>query len=148
MANNDRLPFEITVGSRDTSLGFHLQRASRAVARRFDAALRPFGLTSGQFSVLMSLKRREAPSMGSVAAWLAMDRTTLTTNLKPLERRELVAVRSDDLDKRTRRLTLTAKGNALLIAAAPVWGQTHREIERLLDESSAERLCADLRALS
>ena len=66
------------------------QRAARALARRFDAAFRPLGLTSGQFSLLMSLNRPEPPTMGAVAALLAMDRTTLTAALKPLERRGLV----------------------------------------------------------
>ena len=80
---------------RDTCLCLHLQRAARAVARRFDAALRPLSLTNGQFSLLMSLNREEAPSMGSVSALLAMDRTTLTANLKPLERRGLVTVNPD-----------------------------------------------------
>ena len=81
---------------RDTCLCLHLQRAARAVARHFDAALRPHGLTNGQFSLLMSLNRPEPPSIGSVAALLAMDRTTLTANLKPLERRGLVKVMVDD----------------------------------------------------
>ena len=75
---------------RDTCLCLHAQRAARALARRFDEALRPAGLTNGQFSLLMSLNRPEPPTSGSVAALLAMDRTTLTANLKPLERRRLV----------------------------------------------------------
>jgi DNA-binding MarR family transcriptional regulator len=148
MSNNDKLPFETTIEVRDTCLCLHLQRAARAVARRFDAALRPLGLTSGQFSLLMSLNRPEAASIGSISALLAMDRTTLTANLKPLERRGLVAVRSDDADKRTRRLSLTAKGSTLLSAAVPVWRQTHAEIDGLLRASNAERLRADLRTLS
>src|SRR5271165_3956017 len=107
-------PFEITIEVRDTCLCLHLQRAARAVARRFDAALRPLGLTSGQFSLLMSLNRSEAASIGSVSTLLAMDRTTLTANLKPLERRGLVTVTVDDVDRRTRRLILTPAGRAVL----------------------------------
>jgi DNA-binding MarR family transcriptional regulator len=148
MSNNDKLPFGITIEVRDTCLCLHLQRAARAVARRFDAALRPLGLTSGQFSLLMSLNRPEPASIGSVSALLAMDRTTLTANLKPLERRGLIAVRADASDKRTRRLTLTPKGSALLSAAVPVWRRTHGEIDRLLLGLSAEGLRAELRALS
>src|SRR5947209_799278 len=91
---------------RDTCLCLHLQRAARAVARRFDEALRPLGLTNGQFSLLMSLNRPEPPTIGSVAALLAMDRTTLTANLKPLTRRGLVEVRIDAADRRGRRLIL------------------------------------------
>jgi len=126
----------------------HLRRAARAVARRFDAALRPLGLTNGQFSLLMSLNRPEPASVGSVAALLAMDRTTLTADLKPLERRGLVRVMVDTADRRTRRLTLTTAGRALLAAAVPVWRRTHAEIDRALAESSPDRLRADLRALS
>lgn len=148
MSKCEDLPFEVTLEVRDTCLCLHLQRAARAVARRFDAALRPLGLTSGQFSLLMSLNRPEPASIGSVSALLAMDRTTLTANLKPLERRGLVAVRIDDTDKRTRRLTLTANGRALLSVAVPVWRQTHAEIDGLLPGSNTERLRADLRALS
>jgi DNA-binding MarR family transcriptional regulator len=144
----DDLPFETTLEVRDTCLCLHLQRAARAVARRFDAALRSLGLTSGQFSLLMSLNRPEPASIGNVSSLLAMDRTTLTANLKPLERRGLVTVAADNTDKRTRRLTLTPAGRALLGVAVPVWRRTHAEIDRLLTGSSPDRLRADLRALS
>src|SRR5947199_5813571 len=105
MSNPAIVPFETTLRVRDYCLCLHLQRAARAVARRFDAALRPFGLTSGQFSLLMSLNRAEPPAISAVAALLALDRTTLTANLKPLERRGLVAASVDAADKRSRRLT-------------------------------------------
>lgn len=133
---------------RDACLCLHIQRAARAVARRFDEALRPLDLTNGQFSLLMSLNRAEAASMGSVSALLAMDRTTLTANLKPLERRGLVKVTVDRADKRSRRLTLTPSGRALLVTAVPVWKREHAAAERLLGRSSPDRLRADLRALS
>src|ERR1700757_580612 len=99
MSKCEDLPFEITLEVRDTCLCLHLQRAVRAVARRFDAAFRPLGLTSGQFSLLMSLNRPEPASIGDVSVLLATDRTTLTANLKPLVRRGLVVVGSDESDK-------------------------------------------------
>ena len=133
---------------RDTCLCLHLQRAARAVARRFDEALRPLRLTNGQFSLLMSLNRPEPPTIGSVAALLAMDRTTLTANLKPLERRGLVEVRIDGADRRSRRLILTQQGRELLKTALPVWQSQHRAVERLLADGDAESLRAELRALS
>ena len=148
MSSAQHLPFAFTIEVRDTCLCLHLKRAARAVARRFDAALRPLSLTNGQFSLLMSLNRAEAPSIGSVSALLAMDRTTLTANLKPLERRGLVKVRIDDADKRTRRLKLTPAGRALLIAAVPIWRQTHADVEMLLPRANCEELRVDLRVLS
>ena len=148
MSKRDDLPFETTLQVRDTCLCLHLQRAARAAARRFDAALRPLGLTNGQFSLLMSLNRSDPASIGQLSALLAMDRTTLTANLKPLERRGLVGVSTDNIDKRTRRLVLLPAGQALLVAAVPIWRQTHTEFERLLVGSAPNRLRADLRALS
>jgi DNA-binding MarR family transcriptional regulator len=148
MSSRDGLPFETTLKVRDTCLCLHLQRAARAVARRFDAALRPLTLTNGQFSLLMSLNRPEPPTIGSVSTLLAMDRTTLTANLKPLERRGLVTVTVDESDKRSRRLALTPAGRALLVAAFPIWKETHAAIDRLIAQSSPDRLRDDLRALS
>ncbi len=113
------------------------------LARRFDDALRPIGSTAAsQFPLLMSLDRPQPPNMKDVASLLAMDRTTLTANLKPLERRNLVKVKLDKADKRGRRLILTAAGRALLAAAAPIWTRTHAETERSLTQSSADTLRA------
>ena len=148
VSSEQHLPFATTLEVRDKCLCLHLQRAARAVARRFDAALRPFNLTNGQFSLLMSLNREDPPSIGSVSALLAMDRTTLTANLKPLERRGLVKVSIDDGDKRSRRLKLTPAGRALLVAAVPIWKQTRAIVEKLLPRADAEDLRADLRVLS
>jgi DNA-binding MarR family transcriptional regulator len=148
MSKPDDPPFELTIKVRDTCLCLHIQRAARAVARRFDDALRPLGLTNGQFSLLMSLNRPKPPGIGSVAALLAMDRTTLTANLKPLERRGLVTVSVDEKDRRNRLMTLTPAGRALLASAVPVWERTHVEIERLITGSDPDTLRADLRALS
>ena len=141
------LSFGFTLHVRDTCLCLHVQRAARALARRFDEALRPLDLTQGQFSLLMSLNRREPPRIGDVAALLAMDRTTLTANLKPLERRGLVKVKVDKSDKRGRRLILTASGRSLLAAAAPLWTRAHAETESLLTQSGADALRAALSEL-
>jgi DNA-binding MarR family transcriptional regulator len=142
------LPLTVTHEVRDRCLCLHVQRAARAIARRFDEALRPYGLTNGQFSLLTSLNRPEPPRIGDVAPLLAMDRTTLTANLKPLERRALVVVVVDPKDKRSRRLQLTDAGRDLLVAALPVWRATHAEIDRLLPDADPDRLRADLLALS
>jgi len=148
MSKRDVLPFDVTPQVRDACLCLHVQRAARALARRFDDALRPVSLTNGQFSLLMSLNRPEKASMGSVSDLLAMDRTTLTANLKPLQRRGLVTVEADETDRRSRRLSLTPAGRALLAEAFPIWKRTHAALEALLGGSSPDRLRADLRTLS
>ena len=140
------LSFATTLLVRDACLCLHAQRAARALARRFDSALKPVGITSGQFSLLMSLNRPKPPHLGSVAALLAMDRTTLTANLKPLERRKLVATMQDETDKRMRRLSLTDAGRAVLVEALPIWTQLHAAIEADLPDPT--RLRAELGLLS
>jgi len=140
--------YRTTLLVRDCCLCLHVQRAARALARRFDEALRPVGLTNGQFSLLTSLNRPEPPTMGSVASLLAMDRTTLTAALKPLERDRLLKIAVDPEDRRSRRLILTAKGRAVLARATPIWQRAHREVEALLPEEEPDRLRKNLRALS
>ena len=140
-------PFETTLEVRDVCLCLHVQRAARALARRFDDALRPFGLTNGQFSLLMSLNRPEPPGMGTVASLLGMDRTTLTAALKPLQRRRLLRIRVGPADRRSRIMTLTPQGRRLLARAVPVWRRTHAAVEALLPDGDSDRLRKNLRAV-
>src|SRR5580693_3054974 len=142
------VPFESTLAVRACCLCLHVQRAARALARRFDEALRPLDLTNGQFSLLMSLNRPKPPAMGAVASLLAVDRTTLTAALKPLERRGLIKVTADPRDRRSRLMVLTAQGMRLLASAVPVWQRTHEEVETLLPEGDPDRLRKNLQALS
>ncbi len=144
MSTRSALPLALTHQVRDNCLCLHVQRAARALARRFDDALRPVGLTQGQFSLLMSLNRPKPPSIGEVSNLLALDRTTLTANLKPLQRRGLVKEKVDAADKRGRRLMLTAAGRAVLVAAAPIWKRAHAQTERLLRSSGADDVRASL----
>lgn len=145
-------PIEGTQQGRDTCLCFAVQRAARALARRFDAAFKPLDITNWQFSLLLALSRIKAlnrptpPSLGFVAELLAMDRTTLTAALKPLAQRGLVAVTKDAKDRRSRLLILKPAGRKVLEAAMPVWRQHHQDVERLL--SSPAALKQDLAALS
>ena len=148
MSSSACVPIETTLHIRDCCLCLHVQRAARALARRFDEELRPYGLTNGQFSLLMSLNRPEPPGMASVSSLLGMDRTTLTAALKPLERRGLVKVSADPADRRSRRLSLTRKGTTLLAKATPIWEAAHLKIEALLPDGDPDRLRSNLRALS
>jgi DNA-binding MarR family transcriptional regulator len=150
MSKGRGLPFAITHKVRDTCICLHVQRAARALARRFDDALRPLGLTNGQFSMLMSLNRPDAARISEVTDLLAMDRTTLTAALKPLERRGLVAVLVDPDDRRSRRLSLTPAGRKLLLAAVPIWKREHALIERHVAklDSDLDRMRSDLRSIA
>ena len=147
------IPFSTTLLVRDSCLCLHVQRAARALARRCDLALKPVGLTNGQFSLMMSLNRPDAPgvpkaTMGSVAELLGVDRTTLTAAARILFDRGLVVVETEAGDRRSKVLKLTEEGRHVLAKAVPIWTRVHAEIERELGEGEATRLRRDLRMLS
>ena len=143
----DVIPFSTTLHVRDTCLCLHVQRAARALARRFDTAMKPLGLNNGQFSLMMALNRPQPAPMGPVANLLAMDRTTLTAALKVLERRGLVRQTPDPKDRRGRLLSLTPDGTALLSAALPIWTRVHGELDVELGNGGSDQLRAGLGAV-
>ncbi|WP_113464366.1 MarR family winged helix-turn-helix transcriptional regulator [Brucella intermedia] len=148
MSNSRDVPFETTLLVRDTCLCLHVQRAARALARRFDDALRPVGLTNGQFSLLMSLNRPVPPPMKPVAELLAMDQTTLTAALKPLQRQGWVEIIVNPDDRRERLLQLTPEGKATLAAAVPIWKATHLDIEKQLVNGNGDEVRRNLLVMS
>ena len=142
------LPLALTHEVRDRCLCLHLQRAARAAARLFDEALRPHGLTNGQFSLLMALNRPAPPRITDLVPFLTIDRTTLTAALKPLTRRGLVAVVADEADRRNRRLVLTDAGRDCLALALPAWRATHDVLDGRLEADRLDGLRSDLQRLS
>jgi DNA-binding MarR family transcriptional regulator len=147
MANARQVPFETTLHVKDACLCLHTQRAARALARRFDDALRPAGLTNEQFSLMMALNGPKPATLPSVAAILGADRSTLTAALKPLERRGLVVVAIDADDRRRRQVSLTGAGHAALLAALPLWTEAHAALEASLGGDPGG-LCHDLDRLA
>lgn len=144
----DTITFSATHHIRDACLCLHAQRAARALARRFDDALRPVGLTNSQFSLLNALNRPAPATMGDVARLLGADRTTLTAALKVLEREGLTRTEADPADQRARRIALTAAGHARLVAALPIWTTTHAGLEAMLDADQPDQLRRGLNALA
>jgi DNA-binding MarR family transcriptional regulator len=143
MSNRKIISSDIARSVAEACLCLHVQRAARALARHFDDVFRPLDLTSGQYSLLMSLNR-PAPTMGNTADFLAMDRTTLTAALKPLERRGLVKILADGEDRRVKRLVLTPAGNAVLVKAYALWQEHHGAIEAEMASPGADAVRSGL----
>ena len=145
--------FQTTLLVRDCCLCLHVQRAARVLARRFDEALKPVGLTNGQFSLMMSLNRPEMPgvpqaTIGSVADLLGMDRTTVTAAARVLFDRGLILVKPDKEDRRTKVIRPTEEGLRVLASAVPIWERVHAELEKELGEAKPDRLRKDLMVLA
>jgi DNA-binding MarR family transcriptional regulator len=134
------LPRETVLHVRDTCLCLATQRAARRLARRFDAALRPFGLTNGQFSLMVALNQPEPPLIGRLAPFLGMDPSTLTAAVKPLARRGLLTIEPDAADRRSRRLRITPEGVALMRQAIEVWRLEHTALEAELPSGTGQAL--------
>jgi DNA-binding MarR family transcriptional regulator len=114
---------------RDQCLCLATQRAARRLARRFDRLFAPLGLTNGQFSMLVALSGQWTPRMGELAEFLGMDSTTMTAAIKPLEKRGLVALQTDEADARVRRPGLTDEGRAVVAKAVPLWREEHAKVQ-------------------
>lgn len=104
------------------------QRRARLLARRYDAALRPVGLTSGQFAILAALNQAEPLPLGMLADRLGLERTTLTRNLGALVEAGLIGSAPGSSDRRLRSLLLTAAGKDKLRAAMPLWREVQQEV--------------------
>lgn len=148
MALSKTIPIETGREVRDRCLCFHTQRAARTLARRFDSAFLPFGITNQQFSMMMMLNNAGNPSIGQVADFLAMDRTTLTAALKPLERRGFVTIARAEDDRRSKRISLTAAGTKTLRSALPVWRSEHAKVEAEMRGADPNVLRSMLRAVA
>ncbi len=111
-----------------TCIGMHIRRASRIVTQIYDAALRPVGLVLNQFTLLVSIHLVKSKSISCLAQELFTDQTTLTRNLKVLEKRGLVAIESGE-DRRVRLVSLTDEGRAVLAQALPLWEQAQVDVQ-------------------
>ena len=125
-----------------------MQRASRAIGRMFDDAFRPFGLTNFQFSLLMRLNCPSPPTIGTLAENLAMDRTTMTANLKVLERRGLLTVRRDHDDSRVKLVALTRAGRSLLAKCMEPWQAANDVMRNRVSANELSSLYANLDAIA
>ena len=125
-----------------------LRRATRRLTQQYDAALAPSGLRVTQFSLLNVLDRLGAATVQQLADELAMDRSTLGHNLRPLERDGLVRLEVDPDDRRARRLVLGTQGKAALAEARPLWRAAQARFESAYGKERAGELGALLHAVA
>lgn len=121
--------------------------ASRKISRAFDEALRPLDLKVTQFTLLSAIRRGAPESISGLAEALAMERTTLTRNLRILERRGLIEIGPEGR-RRARALRLTEKGEALLERALPLWRRAQDRVVARLGERRWQKARALLEELA
>ena len=123
---------------------FALRKSARAVTQIYDAALGPSGLRATQFSLLAVLRAGGPLTVSKLAEAMVMDRTTLTRNITPVERRGLVKTAPGRRDKRTRVVSLTAKGRKRLSQADPLWTAVQAHMRKALGAKRSDQLLFEL----
>jgi DNA-binding MarR family transcriptional regulator len=110
-------------------MGLHIRRASRIITQVYGTALRPTGLVISQFTVLAAIHLIESVPITCLAEELFVDQTTLTRNLKLLEKRGFVAIEPGE-DRRVKWVSLTPEGRNVLTKALPLWEQAQAEVKQ------------------
>ena len=123
-------------------LGF--RKASRSVTQLYDQFLAPCGLRSTQLVVLLGAYVLGSANLRRLADELAMDRSTLTRNLKPLIAQRLLQTAPTKGRGRSKSIEVTARGQELLLTAAPLWQQAQDSLRQRLGDERLERVVADL----
>ncbi len=122
---------------------FNLRRAARSVTQYFDEALRPSGLRATQLSLLAVVVRFGPIPITALAGKLAMDRTTLTRNLRVLEEEGYIAV-NPGKDARARLVSATGSGRRALKRAIPLWKKAQAHMVKGLGDRRFKSLLGDL----
>ncbi|MEV6180525.1 MarR family winged helix-turn-helix transcriptional regulator [Streptomyces sp. NPDC052015] len=124
-----------------------LRKAARYLGATYDKALAPVGLRSTQFSILQKLHSEGEVTISHLADLIAMDRTTMASNLKPLAREGLVTVETSATDRRARVAAITPTGAARLKEALPLWREVQTQFEKNFGVDEAAELRASLDAI-
>ena len=130
-----------------TCVVYNLRRASRAVTQLYEEHLKPSGLLPTQFTLLAAVRVMGPVKMSVIAEELVLDRTTLTRNIRPLEREGLVSIISAKSDQRMREISITSKGLKKLEQAIPCWQEAQDLTKKMLSVSRIDRMLGDLRAI-
>jgi len=110
---------------------FNTRKSARVLTKHYDDALQTLELKPTQFTILAILSSVDVITVTELANIMILDRTTLTRNLRPLEKQKLIKTAAGD-DRRTRMISLTKKGLIKLEAAIPLWKQAQKEVTKYL----------------
>jgi DNA-binding MarR family transcriptional regulator len=124
----------------------NIRRASRAITRLYGQFMAATGLEPTQYSLLIACALTGGATVSKLAESFALERSALARNLAVLQKRGLVKVKHGD-DRRTRKIALTAFGEATLANALPHWREAQNAVEAKFGAERLQRLLSELRAL-
>ncbi|MGU3471131.1 MarR family winged helix-turn-helix transcriptional regulator [Paenibacillus sp. D51F] len=101
-------------GQLDQSVGFLMGVAYRRISLLLQQRLKPWEITSEQWSMLFRVCEREGLIQKELADWSAKDKPTTTRILDNLEAKGLIERRPDDRDRRSLRIHASEAGRRLI----------------------------------
>ena len=125
----------------------NLRSTARAVTQLFDDTFQPLGIRSTQFGLLAAIAYMDTVTVTTMADFFGMDRTTLTRNLKPLQRDGLLVIREGE-DRRTREVSLTTRGKSVVADGLALWNQAQKCVVDAFGADRFQSLLLDLNDLS
>ncbi len=128
---------------RSTCVCYNLRKATRAITQLYDERMRPTGLRATQLSILGATLALGPVTVTRLAEATVTDRTTVTRNLKPLEKQRLIRIKPGR-DRREREIALTDRGRQALARAYPLWKVVQAQVAKNLGRDRMERLLSDL----
>ena len=117
-----------------TCLGYRTRKLARAVTRLYNDRLRPLGLNLTEMNLLAAIAAQGTVQPARLGRAMALEKSTLSRNSSRLVERGWVEVR-DHPDGRGVLLTLTARGNEMLLRAVPAWEQAQQQAQSLVAEA-------------
>ncbi|MEM5450677.1 MULTISPECIES: MarR family winged helix-turn-helix transcriptional regulator [Paraburkholderia] len=116
------------------------RQIARVLTGLYDDALRPLGISSSQLSLLVLVAEYGPLSRAALGRKNHHDRTTLTRNLQPLIAHGWVADGEPGGDGRSRALSVTQAGRALLQTAGSAWSTAQQRAASVLGLEGASAL--------
>ncbi|MEQ9042476.1 MAG: MarR family winged helix-turn-helix transcriptional regulator [Alphaproteobacteria bacterium] len=133
--------------TRAACLCHNLRRSSRAVTRLYDEAMAPAGLPANQMAILVGIALLDRPILSVLAQEMAMDPSTLSRNVKRLERDGLLRI-ATGAKQREKELSLTPKGIRQIKQALPFWAKAQAKLTKRMEPGLQEDVLAALADLT
>jgi DNA-binding MarR family transcriptional regulator len=134
---------QLDMTSVDNCTCFNVRRTSRAITQFFDAEMRRHGIRPTQTPILGALQAKKGWSMAELSEWLAMERTTLLRNLRPLQRDGLARAKGGGQGGHV-ELEITEKGRTALANALPAWCSAQDKVVAILGRERWSAIISDL----
>ncbi len=111
----------------------NIRLAARRITQFLETRLQPAGLTVAQFGLMAHIAAGADDTIGALVERTGLDQSTLSRNLRGLERLGLVEIAVVEKDLRRRAVWLSEEGARRLEAAVPIWREAQTTLSAFFD---------------